>query len=185
MKKRNWMYLSLGCLAASVISLFVGVISYRNQIGIRRSYNFLDLILNPTDFGTFVSSEYTGSMFRSIYLNTENMIIISLAMVGIGALVCAIIGVMRMSRQRATEGSFILSVVGLAGTALPAISIIMLLLLSADYFPGTISAGPYVVITPIAMVCSIITVTLKHNRNKQQLEARKRVEKYLRIPNDF
>ena len=185
MRKRSWMYLSLLCLVISILSLFLSVLSYTNGVGVKHSYNLIDLISDPDSFGRFVSSEYQGELFQSIDLDEESVMIILFAIVGIAALVCAIIGVVRMGRQRPTRGSFILALIGLIGTALPALTILILLGLSRNYFQGSINAGLYVIITPIAMICSVITVSLKHNRNKKQMEARDRVKDYLRLAGDL
>ena len=185
MKKRNWLYLSLGCLGISILSLFLSIISYTNSSGITKSYNIFNMISDPNSFTMHVSREYSGNMFQDIYAEAENFLIIIFAVIGVAAIVCAIAGVLLMAKQRPTNGSFILAVIGLVGTALPAISILIMLLMSKNYFSGTIRAGLYVIITPLAMIFSIITVTMKHNRSKAQIEAWKRAEGYLRRGSDL
>lgn len=185
MKKKGWIFLSLGCLAISILSLFLNVLSYTNAAGETKSYNFIILISDPAGFTYHVSTEYEGEIFQNIYAETENVLIIGFALVGLVALICAVLGVMRMSKQRPPAGSFVLALIGLIGTALPAVSILILLIMSQDYFAGTLRAGLYVIITPIAMILSVITVSMKHNRTKKQMEARKRVESYLRLAGDL
>lgn len=185
MTKKNWLYLSLGCLAVSVISLFMSVISYTNSRGDTKSYNIFNMIVDPNSFTEHVSREYNGNLFQSIYAEAENAMIIVFAIIGVAAIVCAIAGVLLMAKQRPTNGSFALALIGLVGTALPALIILIMLLMSQNYFAGTIRAGLYEIITPLAMVFSIITVTMKHNRSKAQIEAWKRAEGYLRRGGDL
>lgn len=185
MRKKGWMFLSLGCLAISILSLFLNILSYTNAAGVTKSYNFLNLVSDPAGFTYHVSTEYEGTLFENMYAETENMIIICVAAIGLAALICAVLGVLYMSRQRPSSGAFFLALLGLLGTALPAVSILVLLIAAQNHFAGTLKAGLYIVITPLAMILSVITVSMKHNRTKKQMEARKRVEDYLRLAGDL
>lgn len=184
MKKKGWMYLSLACLVVSILSMFLGIISYTNVRGHHVSYNLLDFLFHPDSFTWHVSAEYTGNFFAFIDAGSEAVLIILLTMIGVTALVCSFIGLTQMSKQRPAKSAFLFALIGLI-TAIPALVILTILIMSQNFFMGTIGVGPYVIITPVAMVLSIITVSKKHNRTKKQMDARRRVEEYLRPAGDL
>ena len=185
MRRKTWLYLSLGCLGISVVSLFLSVISYTDSHGVRHAFNILNLILHPEAFYNNVSSEYTGELFRSVSAQAGIIVIAAVAVVALLALACAITGMLLMNRQRPTSGSFVLALIGLIGTALPAIVILVLLMMSGRFFLGSLRAGLYAMVTPMAMVLSIITVSMKHNRTKAQLRAWQKARGYLRLGGDL
>lgn len=168
MKRIGWMVLSFLCLIASIASLFLSVITY--TVGRQEySYNLLDLI-RYEDFADEVLADYTGTFFMK-WDGSEERVLLMIAGIGITAIILAVIGIITMQVQRRNTFSFILALLGLIGTLIPACAILLAVLMSQDYFVGSISGGLYPVVTPIAMICCIITATWKYRRSREERKA--------------
>lgn len=168
MKRIGWMVLSFFCLIASIVSLFLSIITYK--VGRQEySYNLLELI-RYEDFADQVLVDYTGTLFMKLEGYEEKVLLI-IAGIGIAAILLATIGIITMQVQRRNTFSFILTLLGLVGTLIPAFVILLVVLMSQDYFIGSISSGLYPVVTPIAMICCIITATWKYRRSRDERKA--------------
>ena len=171
MKRKVWIVTSLICLAVSTLSLFSTIVVFSDANGQQFSYNIVDFIKYER-FSQEVMANYTGEWFRNI---ADSRIVI-LAVIGIAALVFSLIGILSMSLQRRNRWPFIMALMGLIGTAIPSAAIMIAVLASKQYFIGTISCGIYPIVTPIAMIVCIITVTWKRKRTVEEIEAAQRAE---------
>lgn len=180
MKKNGWLALSLACLTVSVLSLFTTVVAYTDIHGIVTTYNVIDL-LGYKDFAEQVMFHYTGTLFLSV----QDSMVIVITAIGVAAILLALVGVVTMSLQRRNRWPFVLALLGIVGTAIPSLTILGATLLSRDYFNGTISGGIYPIVTPIAMVVCLITVTRKRKRTLEELLAAERAEGLIRRAGDL
>lgn len=182
MKRMGWMILSLLCLIASVASLFFSIITY--SVGGREySYNLVDLI-RYDDFAKEVLGDYTGTLFMVMEGSEEKLLLI-LAAIGIGAILLAAVGIITMQVQRRNIFSFILALLGLVGTLIPASAILLAVVMSQDYFVGTVSSGAYPMVTLVAMICCIITVTWKYHRSRDERKAMRAAQQLIRRAGDL
>lgn len=182
MKRIGWMILSLLCLLVSVASLFLSIITY--TVGRREySYNLLDLI-RYEDFVDEVLVDYTGTFFLK-WNGYEERILLVIAGIGVAAIMLAVIGIITMQVQRRNTFSFILTLLGLVGTLIPACAILIAVLMSQDYFAGSISSGLYPVVTPVAMIFCIITVTWKYRRSRDERKAMRTAGQLMRKSGDL
>lgn len=169
MKRNGWVVISLVCLAASIVSLFTTVIVYADG-GMRTTYNIIDLILYQ-DFADSVLSYYSGQAFLGI----SDGLVAVLAVIGVAAIICSLIGIITMrGKQYRDLWPFVLALVGLIGTMIPSVAIVLGIVLSQQFFPGTISCGIYPIVTMIAMIVCIITVTWRRKSTKEERMAAKR-----------
>ena len=90
-----------------------------------------------------------------------------------------------MSRQRPNKGSFVLSLVGIIGTAIPSIIVMIAAPVSRQYLPGFFQVGVYPIITPIAMALCIVTVTRKHKKTQAEIQAAEKAKGLLRPGGDL
>ena len=90
-----------------------------------------------------------------------------------------------MSLQRPNTWQFVLALVGIIGTAIPAIIVIIAAPVSQQFLPGTFQFGVYPIITPIAMVLCMITVTQKHKRTQAELRAAEKAKGLIRPGGDL
>jgi len=180
MQRKGWIITAIICLIVSIVSLFITIIKYTGINGVRNTYNILDFI-DYQRFADEVLTEYSGSMFLSVEDSTVRIF----AMIGVIAIVLAVIGIFGMSLQKRNTWSFVLTLLGLVGTLIPSIVIILAVVLSREYFQGTLSCGLYPIITPIAMIICIITVSWKRKKTKEELEAERIAGQFLRRGSDL
>ena len=167
MRRTGWLAISLGCLVISIVSLFTTVISYTDGDGGVTKYNIVDLI-GSERFTREVLADYRGTLFWGV--STKLVLVFSI--IGSLAILFAIVGILTMTKQGRDIGPFLLAVIGTIGTAIPSFVILLVIILSrAHFFVGTISAGLYPIITPIAMISCLITVTWKRRRTLEEIEA--------------
>lgn len=153
-------------IAVSVISLFIGVISYEPPGGVRTNYTLLNL-LDGNRFTKEVLCEYTGSFRISIGTWTLTL----LSVLAITAILAALIGVIVLSKQRPTRWPYIMTILGCVGTAIPSILIFAAVMLSRSYFPGNIRCGFYPIVTPIAMaICLWLVVQERRRKRKAKID---------------
>lgn len=100
-------------------------------------------------------------------MNIDIGIIRIFAIIGIIAVICAIVGLALLSKQKDNTWSFVLTLIGLFGTMAPAILIFICVILLGNDFKGTISAGIYPIVSIIAMIISIIAATQVYRKNKE------------------
>lgn len=154
--------ISYVCILVSIISMFTTIVGYTNSNGVYRSFSLADF-WKSNEFDTFVSYEYTGK----VYLNIDISIIRVFAVIGIIAVICAIVGLAVLSKQKDNIWSFVLTLIGLIGTMAPALLIFICVILLGKDFKGTISSGIYPIVSVISMVISIIAATQVYRKNKE------------------
>ena len=180
-KKNLWIIIAMGGIVLSILSLFLPVIVYINGRGTRYSYNIVSILSDLDGFIDNVFSEYSGSFLHGISVSAASFNAAALSIIGVIAIILAFVGIITMSQQYTNTRAFILSICGLIGTAIPAVTLLTLVLMSQKYFPGKISAGAYMFITPLAMIAACRAVTYKR---KISLEEEKGLQ-YLKVPTDI
>lgn len=171
MKKNiQWLLPVLICIVASVASIFLPVLTYNYPDGGSVSFNIFGFI----DSAALVKilTGYTGSFV----VNVSQTTVIILAIAAVLSIIAAFVGVITMSLQRPNRWQFVLALVGIIGTAIPSVLIFLAVLLSRNYFPGRFSCGVYPIITPVAMVLCMITVTKKHKKTQAEIRAAERAK---------
>lgn len=148
-------------IAVSVLSMFVSVIKYTKYSPTGKLVHTYAIqnLLDGTRFADEVLSEYTG---YTVYIG--KWFITALCVLGVAAICAALIGIVILSKQRPVKWPYVMTVFGLIGTAVPSIVIFIGVLLSVNYYPGTISCGFYPIVTPIAMIICLITVWRERRR---------------------
>ena len=190
-KKNTWMYISFSALFLSVVSLFLPIITYKNSNGKTYSYNVFRLF-RGSDFIRNVLSDDNGAFMRNgknpilkyfTSLTAEDFLpsflTILITAVAVLAIVISIIGIFSMSKQYESNWPFTLTLIGLIGTAIPAVVLLIIYLISKKYFNEAISVGAYVFITPLAMIAAIITVTNRHRLSLQERRIQEEARRYL------
>lgn len=161
MKRSPWTLISLLCILLSVASLFVSVVIYRVPDN-PKSYAIQDMIDGET-FTKEVMDQFQGKVLMQI----DSWVLSVLCVLAALAILAALIGVIILSKQKPTTWPYVMTMIGLVGTAIPSVLLFILCLMSDDYFPHPITCGFYPIVTPIAMVISMITVTLERRRVKK------------------
>ena len=164
MEKKKWFYVALSCVVISLGSLFTSIITYRFPNGRVEHYNLIDLLLS-TEFRDQVLDQYTGPVLWAMDGATVSI----LAMIAVAAVLCALIGLVTLRKQRPNTWQFILTLTGLVGTAFPSFLVLLGVVLSDNYFRGDLSCGISPIITPIAMVICICAVVRRRNKVLEQL----------------
>lgn len=183
-KKNRWMAVATGAIVLSLSSLLLPVISYRSKTGLRSDYNIFAL-LGTSDFAQVVFGDYTGTFLKGFPYETIELYTKLLVAVGAGAIVLALVGINSMSKQYESNTPFILTLLGLVGTAIPSITLIVLYTMSAEQFMGTISLGPYAVVTPLAMICACMAVTARHRMTAEEARLQREASAYIRPAGDL
>ncbi len=179
-KSIYWLLPVLTGLVASVISVFLPVLTYHYPDGSKAVFNVF-AFLEPSRELTDILALYNGPGER----NVPAFWIAVLAVLAVAAIAAAFIGVITMSRQRPNTWQFIMTLAGLLGTAIPAFLIILAVWISKRFFPGTFHCGVYPIITPIAMVMCMVLVTRKHKKNQAELLAAERAKGLIRPGGDL
>lgn len=164
MDKKKWFYVAISCVAVSVLSLFFSIITYISPTGKVTHYNLINLLFE-TGFRDDVLGQYTGPVLWNMGGATVSL----LAALAVAAVVCALVGLFTLRAQRPNTWQFILTLVGLVGTAFPSFLVILAVLLSENYFRGYLVCGISPIITPIAMVACIFVVVRRRNKVLEQL----------------
>lgn len=182
MMKKNisWLMPVLACIVASVASVFLPIFTYTYPSGRSVSFNITGFV-QPTRELVNILASYTGPF----ELNIDQVWLTVLAVLAVLAIVAAFVGVITMSLQRPNTWQFVMALTGIIGTAIPALLIIVAALISQRYFPGTFTFGVYPIITPIAMVMCMITVTRKHRRTQAELRAMEQAKGLIRPGGDL
>ena len=183
-RKKGWMIIALSGLGLSVVSLFLPILVIQYSGGRQEFYNILRLF-RFSDFTDNVLSNYTGVFFREMSENAASSITLLLAATGVVAIVLAFTGILSMNKQYESVWPFVLAIVGLVCTAVPALSILIIVLVFKAYFLCGITAGAYVYITPLAMVASCAAVTARHRLSQKERRLKAMAAHYIRPAGDL
>ena len=176
----KWLMPVLICLLASILSVFMPVLTYVYPNGNTVGFNILDFT-KPSQELIDILWTYQGPMGMDV----DDVWMVILAVLAVLAIIAAFAGVITMSRQRPNTWQFVLALVGIIGTAVPAILIMIAVLFSQQYFPGVFRFGIYPIITPVAMVMCMITVTQKHRRTQAEKLAEEKAKGLIRPAGDL
>lgn len=184
-KNKNWMKISVGALVLSFGSLFLPVVLYNpTQHGTVHAFPLLKL-LDGESFVQNVLSEYRGSFLYGMSEETANMVLLLLSVIGIAAIVLSFVGLKSMSKQYESIWPFVLTILGIVCTAIPAVALLIAVSMSGDGFTGTLRAGLYAYVTPAAMIISCITVTRRHKLTREELNVQKLASEFIRPAGDL
>ena len=192
-KKKGWMFVAIGTLSLSLLSLFLPVITYNSSEGIMYSYNLIKL-LNAEDFlqnvlaDTHTTNSSSFMLLFDKYSSSDALpkfLTIMIVLIAVFAIIISFIGIISMSKQYESAAPFVLSILGLVGTAIPAIALIIITILTRNFFHEPIKLGLYAFITPIAMVIAIIAVNSRHKLSKEQQELVRAASAYLKPAGDL
>ncbi|MBR6762486.1 MAG: hypothetical protein IKM13_01900 [Clostridia bacterium] len=180
--KKNilWLLPVLACIVASVASVFLPVLTYVYPNGQKVSFNVFSFVEQSEDLLDILAS-YNGPF--EMYIDKVWLTI--LAFLAVLAIILAFIGVITMSLQKPNTWQFVMALVGIIGTAIPAIIVIIAAPVSQRYLPGTFSFGVYPIITPIAMILCMITVTKKHKKTQAEIRAAEKAKGLIRPGGDL
>ena len=184
-KKQSWMYVSIGSIILSVISLLLPVLSYQNsKTGTTTHYNIFKLLSN-SDLIQNVFKEYQGEFLRSVSYGAISVWVIILSLIGLIAIILSFVGIKSMAKQYESARPFQLTICGLVGTAIPSIVLLILYIFSKNQYAGTMRLGTYIVVTPIAMVLACFAVTNKYRMSKEEAAIEKEARRYIRPAGDL
>lgn len=175
----QWLLPVLACIIASVASVFLPVLTYIYPNGQKATFNLFSFT-EPSQELLDILASYNGP-----YVYIDKIWLTILAVLAVLAIIVAFIGVITMSLQRPNTWQFVLALVGIIGTAIPAIIVIIAAPISRQFLPGTFQFGVYPIITPIAMVMCMITVTKKHKRTQAELRAAEKAKGLIRPGGDL
>jgi len=168
-KENKLVAIAYSSLVISILSAFTTIVGYTNSRGIHRTFNLIDFLLDARGFGRFVFDEYMGRA----YVQYEPWQLFILIALGAIAIVCAFVGLMRLSKQTDNETSFILTIIGLIATMAPSVIIFICIVALKENYIGTIVCGIYPIVSPVAMIACIAAATKMRRRN---IEYRKKLK---------
>ena len=131
-EKRNdrWFLVSAGCIAVSILTLFLPIITYsekRSGASVRvYRYAIQDFIFNGKGFADRVLWHYTGPVLWDIGAGT----VLALALLFVVSIGLALAGILTMRTQYPNRQQFALTIAGLAGTAFLSLLVLLAVLLS-------------------------------------------------------
>ena len=185
MAKKTWFYIAFSSLILSIASLFLPIVNYLpkgsakalrfNIIGLMNGQRFLDKVL----------ADYRGYLMLGVSDGAAIFFTVFLSILGVLAIVLAFVGIFIMVKQYTSPRSFRLAMVGLIGTMIPSVALLVLYFMSKNYFLGKISLGLYVIITPIAMLLACITVAGRYRLTRKQLALQAQAAVYLHPAGDL
>ena len=172
--KSSWLViLAYASLAISILSIFTTIIGYTNAAGERRTFSLIDFLASGGhDFDAFVTREYTGKILFEVDISIVRIFVV----VGIIAIILAILGLALISKQKENIFSFIFTIFGLLGTVAPSLFILFFIVLLGNKYAGTIHCGIYPIVSPIAMAICVFATTqmfIKNIAYKQKVKAAK------------
>ena len=169
-EKKVWLYIAAASLFISVASLFTTIFVYNNKAWTYK-FNILGLIRGK-DFVNNVLASYTGKVYWKIDATWVTL----LAIISVASLVCAVVGLVTLRQQRTNRMQFWLTIIGLIGTCLPALLVLVAVPVFQKGFPGKLRYGIYPIVAPIATLISVLAVYIYRKKNKVQEELRKELE---------
>lgn len=185
-RKKGWMFLSIGALVLSLGSLFLPVVTYTSGKGAHATHLFnIVTLLDGDSFVRNVLSEYRGSFLFGLSAGYANALVIGLCVIGAAAIVLSAVGLRSMSRQYESPWPFRLTLAGILCTALPALVLLTVVMMSGEQFRGQLRPGAYLFITPAAMAVSCITVVRRHRLTQEEARIRKAASAYIRPAGDL
>ncbi len=184
----KWLMPVLACIVASVLSLFLPVLVYETDCPCchrcpgtySASFNIISFAAQSLELQDILA-DYSGPL----HMNIDRVWLTLLAILAVLAIVAALVGVCTMSLQRPNKWQFIMALGGIIGTAIPAFIVLLAVVLSQEYFPGTFRCGVYPIVTPVAMVMCMLTVTKKHKRTQEEILAAERAKDLIRPGGDL
>ena len=182
-RKQNWIIFSVSGLLLSLLSLLFPIITYTDRSGAAHPFNIIRLL--GGGFAAAVQKEYVGGSLMVISGGAFDLIVAAVSLIGAAAIIVSFVGIRSMSKQYESQWPFRMTVCGLAGTAVPAVLLLIAYGLSANYYLGEISLGVYVVITPLAMLASVLAVVRRHRLTRMELEIQKEAANYIHIAGDL
>ena len=168
-KKAIWFYVALGSIAVSLLSLFLPIFTCENYEGVK-GFNILDLVSSNGEFQQYVIDSYYGPLVFKLESGTVSILVV----IGVLALLCAIIGLVTLKAQRPNTKNFILTIIGLIGISIPSLIAIICVVKYGQYYMYGLSLGIAPIISPIAILISISAVIRR--KNKVAEEMRKEAE---------
>ena len=170
LKEDNLVKAAYASLAVAILSVFTTIIGYTNTAGEHRSFTIIDFLSKEGNgFDSFVSYDYTGNIFLTIDMS----VIWWLAIIGIIGVICALIGISRISKQNDNKSSFMLAMIGSICTAIPSVLILIFVVLLNGNYRGTLTCGIFPIVCPIAMAICIVATTRMYRKN---VESRKKLK---------
>lgn len=169
MKENKLVTVAYSSLAIAIVSAFTTIVAYTNRLGVHRAFSLIDFLTDARGFGNFVFNEYTG---KTVWTYNASQLFLLIAL-GAAAVVCAFVGLMRLSKQTDNRLSFALTLFGLIGTMAPSLAIFICIVALKDHYLGTISCGIYPIVSPVAMLVCITAATQMRRRN---IEYRKKLK---------
>lgn len=187
MRKHAWRIIATGAIILSIVSLWLPILTYTNADGVTEEFNLPDIMLDDSyRLEEFVfDNDYIGTDFEGVPLEDIRNYALVLGGIGIGAILLSFAGIHSMSKQRESSWPFRLTLLGLFGTSIPSLALLILFLLSEDQFKGDMQLGAYIVITPIAMVCAILAVNARHRLTRKEARIQLEAEAYIRPAGDL
>ncbi len=164
-EKMTWFYIAIGGIAVSLLSMFLPILKL-DDIG----FNIIDLVGGNETFDYYVISMYSGPVIWNITSST----VAFLAILGVAALVFAVVGLVTLRVQRPNTKNFVLTLVGMVGILIPSLTAIICVVIFGKYYYGKLSLGVAPIISPIAILVSIGVVIRRKNKVAEEL--RKEVE---------
>ena len=182
-KKHNWILFSINGLVLSLVSLLFPIITYTDRHGTVHSFNIFKLL--GGGFASIVQKEYVGGSLMDISGSTFDLIVAAVSLVGAAAIIVSFVGIRSMSKQYESQWPFRMTVCGLLGTAVPALLLLVAYGLSTNYYLGKISLGGYVIVTPLAMIASVLAVVKRHQLTQMELEIQREAANYIHVAGDL
>lgn len=184
-KKTGWFFSALGGIALSIAALFLPIIIYETSIGDIYVFNAASLVLHSSEFTDQVLCDYIGTAGLTTPYSVSVVLVCLVSVIGVVSILVSLYGVVSLSKQRPAVSSFYFALLGLIGTAIPSVIILILFLFSRDFFRGTIMLGPYAIVTPAAMILSCVAVTRKRQYTKAEQVMRELAHQYIRPAGDL
>lgn len=173
------LWIALLWIAISIFSMFVGVVSYTTPGGVKTTYALQDLIIGDR-FSKEVLYQYTGRLL--IHIGTWALTL--LCILAICAILSALTGILIMSKQKNVRWPFVMTVIGVAGTSIPALLILFATVISASSFPGRIALSFYPIVTPVT-VSLCLFIVIKERKRIAKANADIKANVYIRRGGDL
>ena len=163
--KQGWFYVAMGCLAVSIIALFLPIFQYGS--GSRAmTFNIVDLIGGNEDFNKYVLTQYKGPVLWDI---TGGMAA-ALAILAVASLLCAVIGLITLRAQHPNKKNFIITMIGFVGILIPSVTAMVVAFGLGKYYPKGFSIGIAPIIAPIAILVCIVVVIRRKSAATREME---------------
>ena len=159
-------------LGIGVLSAFASIFIYEDPSGRIDPYNLPGLI-EGNSFTYNVLAYYGGK----VYWQIDSIWVSVFATISIVSLVCSIIGLVTLRQQMPNKKQFRLTIVGLIGTCLPALLVLIAVPVFGPGFPGKLSYGAYPVVAPLATLVSVLAVYRGKNKAQEEMEKRGKIWK--------